>query len=296
MIIAEKMDKLLQQETVEMILYKKANPQLSMLNVFETQNLDGKKHFAFATKRKSTEDSIMEGILPEPVELDEESEFPQVQVTGIEEESGNVSKLGFEVKFSNELVKSDTNLAFVKNTLSDMGYAMGRVANRHIYQTIIANADVPTLPSPVTSWTDPDNEDIDTNIKEIQRNFVRQSGYNYKLTDMLVSQESYWGAEDYYEAIRPQGFDPNNVRGSRLQGIYELESGLIGYDASINSGILYYNVDSEDNTWNEANGSFINVNRVDQDDEHPKYLKFQMYMTIGAAITEPRAWIYQQGI
>ena len=110
------------------------------------------------------------------------------------------------------------------------------------------------------------------------------------------SKESLWGAEDYYDAVRVNGFDPNNVRGMTLQGIQELDSGLLGIDANLKPAMWYYNVHPEDNTWNDKFGSFINVNRVEQNEEIPRGLKIQMYVEFGFAVLEPRAVLFQEGI
>lgn len=297
MIIGEKMDKLLRPEMVEHILFKKMNPQFSMLGVFEKQNLEGDTHFEFATKRKNTEDDIISGILGEPVEVGEGSEFPQIGITGIEEEYGNITKLGFEVEFSEELIKSDKNLIYVKNTLADMGYTMRRLLNRFAFAELINNAEAPTITLADGSWES--SELIDDDVKAMQRAFNNQEGYNYEITNMYVSKPSYWGAEDYYEAVNNNGFNPQNVRGSILDVSQELESGLVGLDLSINPAIWYYNVNSEDNAWNDPNdpnSSIINVNRFENDEKHPKSLGFQMYTEVGLAITEPIAVLYQDEI
>ena len=297
MIIGEKMNKLLRPEMVEHILFKKMNPQFSMLGVFEKQNLEGDTHFEFATKRKNTEDDIISGILGEPVEVGEGSEFPQIGITGIEEEYGNITKLGFEVEFSEELIKSDKNLIYVKNTLADMGYTMRRLLNRFAFAELINNAEAPTITLADGSWDT--SELIDDDVKAMQRAFNNQEGYNYEITNMYVSKPSYWGAEDYYEAVNNNGFNPQNVRGSILDVSQELESGLVGLDLSINPAIWYYNVNSEDNAWNDPNdpnSSIINVNRFENDEKHPKSLGFQMYTEVGLAITEPIAVLYQDEI
>lgn len=302
MIIGEKMDKLLRPEMVEHILFRKMNPTFSMLGLFDKQNLEGDTHFEFATKRRNTEDDIIDGILGEPVEVGEGSEFPQITVSGIEEEYGNITKLGFEVEFSEELIKSDKNLVYVKNTLSDMGYTLRRMLNRFAYVELMNNAEAPTIELTNGSWanpTDPAIDGIDDDVKKMQRAFNDQEGYDYEISNMYVSKPSYWGAEDYYEAVNRNGFNPENVRGSILAKSQEIETGLLGLDLSINPAIWYYNVNPEDNAWNDPkdpNSSIINVNRFENDNKHPKSLGFQMYTMVGLAITEPIAVLFQEGI
>lgn len=302
MIIGEKMDILLRPEMVENVIHKKMNPKFSMIGLFKKQNLDGDNQFDFATKRKNTEEDIISGILGEPVEVGEGSEFPQIAISGIQEESGNITKLGFEVEFSEELIKSDKNLVYVQNTLADMGYTMRRLVNRFAFAELMASAEAPTITLTNGSWanpTDPDVEGIDTDIKLLQRAFNDQEGYDYDITNMFVSKQSYWGAEDYYEATKLNGFNPSNVRGSILESSQEIASGLLGIDLSINPAIWYYNVDEEDNTYNDPNdpnSSIINVNRFENDNKHPKSLGFQMYVELGMAVTEPLSVVFQEGI
>ena len=295
MLITEKMDKLLQPSSVEFILYTKMNPHLNMLGMFKKQDLHGDKHFAFATDRTSAEDDILSGILHEPVEIEEASQLPQVNVSGIQEESGNTVKLGFEMEFTEEAVADNKNYSNVQRTLSRAGYAIQRTLNRYAYQVLVANAEAPTLDDTPTSWAS-DNDNVDEDIKALKRAFNNQDGYDYNLTNMYVSKESLWGAEDYYDATRINGFDPNNVRGMSLTGVNELESGLLGIDANLSPAMWYYNVHPEDNTYNDAFGSFINVNRVEQNEEIPRGLKIQMYVEFGFAVLEPRAVLFQEDI
>ena len=295
MLITEKMDKLLQPSSVEFILYTKMNPHLNMLGMFKKQDLHGDKHFAFATDRTSAEDDILSGILHEPVEIEEASQLPQVNVSGIQEESGNTVKLGFEMEFTEDAVADNKNYSNVQRTLSRAGYAIQRTLNRYAYQVLVANAEAPTLEDTPTSWAS-DNDNVDEDIKALKRAFNNQDGYDYNLTNMYVSKESLWGAEDYYDATRINGFDPNNVRGMSLTGVNELESGLLGIDANLSPAMWYYNVHPEDNTYNDAFGSFINVNRVEQNEEIPRGLKIQMYVEFGFAVLEPRAVLFQEDI
>ena len=295
MLITEKMDKLLSPSSVEFILYTKMNPHLNMLGMFKKQDLHGDKHFAFATDRTSAEDDILSGILHEPVEMEEASQLPQINISGIQEESGNTTKLGFEMEFTEEAVADNKNYSNVQRTLSRAGYAMQRTLNRYAYQVLVANAEAPTLSTTPTSWAT-DNDEVDNDVKALQRAFNNQEGYDYNMTNMYVSKESLWGAEDYYDATRINGFDPNNVRGMSLQGVNELESGLLGIDSNLAPAVWYYNVHPEDNTYNDQFGSFINVNRVEQNEEIPRGLKIQMYVEFGFAVLEPRAVLFQEGI
>ena len=295
MLITEKMDKLLSPSSVEFILYTKMNPHLNMLGMFKKQDLHGDKHFAFATDRTSAEDDILNGILHEPVEMEEASQLPQINISGIQEESGNTTKLGFEMEFTEEAVADNKNYSNVQRTLSRAGYAMQRTLNRYAYQVLVANAEAPVLDDTPTSWATA-NDDVDDNVKALQRAFNNQEGYDYNMTNMYVSKESLWGAEDYYDATRINGFDPNNVRGMSLQGVNELESGLLGIDSNLAPAVWYYNVHPEDNTYNDQFGSFINVNRVEQNEEIPRGLKIQMYVEFGFAVLEPRAVLFQEGI
>ena len=290
------MDKLLKPSSVEFILYSKMNPTMSMLGMFKKQDLQGSKHFAFATDRTSAEDDILNGILHEPVEMEEASQLPQIEISGIQEESGHTTKLGFEMQFSEEAVADNKNYSNVQRTLERAGYVMQRTLNRYAYQVLISNAEAPTLEDTPESWATEGNEKIDDDVKALQRAFNNQEGYDYNMTNMYVSKESLWGAEDYYDATRINGFDPSNVRGMSLNGISELESGLLGIDANLKPAMWYYNVHPEDNTYNDSFGSFINVNRVEQNDEIPRGLKIQMYVEFGFAVLEPRAVLFQEGI
>jgi hypothetical protein len=199
------------------------------------------------------------------------------------------------MQFSEEAVADNKNYSNVQRTLERAGDVMQRTLNRYAYQVLVANAEAPVLDTTPTSWATA-NDDVDDNVKALQRAFNNQDGYDYNMTNMYVSKESLWGAEDFYDATRINGFDPNNVRGMSLQGVNELESGLLGIDSNLAPAVWYYNVHPEDNTYNDSFGSFINVNRVEQNDEIPRGLKIQMYVEFGFAVLEPRAVLFQEGI
>ena len=178
-----------------------------------------------------------------------------------------------------------------------MAYAMGRTLNRHAYQILIQSAQAPTITLGDGAWDD-DNEEIDNDIKKLQRAFKSQEGYLYELTNMYVSRDAYWAAEDYYEANRERGFEPNNVRGMSLKDIAELESGLLGLDLNEKPAKWYYNVYPEDNQLHDDYGSFIHINRVDELEGHkiPRKVTIQMYVEYGFAVLEPKAVLFQEGI
>lgn len=294
-LITEELDELLKPANVELEVYSKMNPTLAMLGMFEKKNNNGKKHFAFARDESNAETQILNGILHEPVEIQEAAQLPQVQITGINKNVGHMHRIGFEAEFTEEALSDNINYDKVQKTIEYMGYAMSRTLNRHAYQILIQSAAAPTITLGDGAWDD-DNEEIDNDIKKLQRAFKAQEGYDYTLTDMFVSQNALWAAEDYYDAVRTNGFDPNNVRNSTLTGIEELESGLLGMDMGLKPAKWYYNVYPEDNRLNEATGSFIHINRVDKLDEIPRSVKIQMYVEYGFAVLEPKAVLFQEGI
>ena len=108
---------LLNPESVEKVIHQYTITPMSMLNLFELQNNKGDKHFAYDYSKRNYETDLTAGILAEPVELTEGSEFPQVSFSGIQEEYGNMTKFGFEVEFTKESVR-------------DMGMTMMRMINR----------------------------------------------------------------------------------------------------------------------------------------------------------------------
>ncbi len=121
---------LLNPESVEKVIHQYTITPMSMLNLFELQNNKGDKHFAYDYSKRNYETDLAAGILAEPVELTEGSEFPQVSFSGIQEEYGNMTKFGFEVEFTKESAEDPRNLAFFKNCVRDMGMTMMRMINR----------------------------------------------------------------------------------------------------------------------------------------------------------------------
>lgn len=298
---SKQMERLLQPATIEGLVHELALPEMTMLNLFEKQNNNGDNHFEYASSKRSAETDIVNGILGEPVEITEGAEFPQVSFSGIQEESGNMTKLGFEVEFSRETILKDTNLGFVKNCIRDMAYTMRRIINRFAYYELIASAECPTIELGDGSWAVKGNEAIDDDITAMKRAMLRQTGYKnkYHLTDMFVSPESYDGAEDLYKVLNTSGTFDGRIGNATLHDCEELESGLLGLDRTANPAIWYYNLDPEDNRLNDAddpNSSIINVNRFENDEKHPKSLGFQLYVNLGLAVNKEMAVLYQEGV
>lgn len=297
-LITEEIDELLQPYNLEMEVFEKMNPNLNMLGMFDKKDNEGKDTFAFARNESNAESQILAGIMKEPVEIQEAAKLPQVQIKGINKNVGKMHRIGFEAEFTAEALKDNINYDKIQLTRDYMAYAMARTLNRHAYTILIQAAGAPTITLGDGAWDD-DNEEIDNDIKKLQRAFKSQEGYNYNMTDMFVSRDAYWAAEDYYDAVRTNGFDPNNVRRMTLTDIEELESGLLGLDMNLKPAKWYYNVYPEDNLLYDSKnkmGSFVHINRVDQLEEIPRSVKIQMYVEYGFAVLEPKAVLFQEGI
>ena len=294
MLITESIDELLTPANIELEVYDKLEPTLSMLGMFEKKNNEGRDSFAFATNESNAETQILNGILHEPVEIQEASQLPQVKITGINKNVGKMHRIGFEAEFTDEAVKDNVNYDKIEKTLQYMGYAMSRTLNRHAYQVLIQSASAPTISLGAGEWNS-NNDKIDEDLKKLQRAFKAQEGYDYNITNAFVSQDALWAAEDYYDAVRANGFSPQ-IRETNLAGIKELESGLLGIDMNLAPAKWYYNIYPEDNLLHAATGSFIHVNRVDKLEEIPRSVKIQMYVEYGFAVLEPKAVVFQEGI
>ena len=61
--ITEDIDEFLRKENLELLVYEKMNPQLSMLGLFEKKNNNGKDTFAFARDETTAEQMILDGIM-----------------------------------------------------------------------------------------------------------------------------------------------------------------------------------------------------------------------------------------
>ena len=178
-----------------------------------------------------------------------------------------------------------------------MAYSIARTLNRHAYQILIQAAQAPTITLGDGEWDD-DNDEIDNDVKHLQRAFADQEGYNYNMTDMFVSKNAFWAAQDWYDANRNNGFNANDVRGMNLHKIQELDSGLLGLDMNLKPAKWYYNVYSEDNLLHDDYGTFIHINRVDELEGHkiPRKVTIQMYVEYGFAVLEPKAVVFEEGI
>lgn len=300
---SKQIERILKPENVEYLVHQFVQPEMSMLNLFEKQNNEGDKHFEYSSSKRTAETDIAAGILAEPVELTEGSEFPQVSFSGIQEEFGNMTRFGFEVEFTRESAKNPRNLAFFKDCLRDMGYTMRRMINRFAYYELIASAGIL---NPITlgdgAWVK-GNESIDDDITGIIRAMKNQENYKgkYNITDMFVSQTAWDSAEDLYKVLNTTGTFDGTAQGKRLNAVEEFDGDLLAIDLASNPAIWYYNVDEEDNTLNDPevpDSSIINVNYFEDGDKdkHPKTFGYQLYVELGLAVNKEMAVLYQEGV
>ena len=300
---SKEIERILKPENVEYLVHQFVQPEMSMLNIFEKQNNNGDKHFEYGYSKRTAETDIFAGILGEPVELTEGSEFPQVAFSGIQEEYGNMTRFGFEVEFTREARMNPKNFAFFKDAIRDMGYTMRRMINRFAYYELIASAG---LVNPITlgdgAW-EKGNEYVDDDITELTRAMKNQENYKgkYNITDMFVSQTAWDTAEDLYKVINPSGTFDGTVNGKALNASEEFESGLLAIDMASRPALWYYNVDPEDNTLNDPavqDSSIINVNYFEDgaNDKHPKTFGYQLYVELGLAVNKEMAVLWQEGV
>lgn len=300
---SKQIEYLLHPESVERVVSQYTLSPMSMIRLFEPQNNMGEKTFAYAKSKRTYETDLAEGILAEPVELTEGSEYPQVSFSGIQEEYGNMTRFGFEVEFSQEAAKKPTNFAFFKNAIHDMGLTMVRMINRFAYYELIASAG---LVDPITlgdgAWVS-GNEYIDEDIVKMKRAMENQTNYEdqYSPTNMLVSKTAYDAAEDLYKVINASGEFNGVSNGISIDKAKEVKSGLIGIDLNARPAQWYYNLSDNDNRLNDPDvpySSMINVHYFESDDKdkYPHSFGYQLDVRLGLAVNKEMAILTQSGV
>lgn len=300
---SKQIEYLLHPESIERVISQYTLSPMSMLTLFEPQNNNGDKHFEYATSKRTYETDLAAGILAEPVELTEGSEYPQVSFSGLQEEYGNMTRFGFEVEFSKKAAEQPRNFAFFKNCVRDMGLTMMRMVNRFAFYELNASAG---LVDPITlgdgAWVS-GNEYIDEDIVKMKRAMENQTNYENQFTpsDMFISKTAYDSAEDLYKVINATGQFDGTSNGINLNIAREIDTGLLAIDRTVNPAIWYYNVDKEDNRLNEGdvpNSSLINVHYFENDDKDklPHSFGYQLSIELGLAVNKEMAILTQSGV
>lgn len=300
---SKQIEYLLNPESVEAVIHQYTRTPMSMLTLFKPQNNFGDKNFAYDYSKRNYETDLASGILGEPVELTEGSEFPQVSFSGIQEEYGNMTRFGFEVEFTKESAKNPKNLTFFQNCVSDMGMTITRMINRFAFYELNASAG---LVDPVTlgdgQWVS-GNEAIDDDIVAMKRAMENQTNYEgqFTPTDMFVSKTAYDSAEDLYKVLNSTGEFNGVSNGINLNVAREINTGLIAIDRTANPAIWYYNTNDDDNRLNDPNNqasSIINVHYFeDKDtDKLPQTFGYQLYVELGLAVNKEMAVLTQDGV
>lgn len=300
---SKQIEYLLAPESIERVISQYTLTPLSMLTLFEPQNNEGDKHFEYASSKRNYETDLADGILAEPVELTEGSEYPQVSFSGIQEEYGNMTKFGFEVEFSKTDAEKPRNLAFFKNCVRDMGLTMVRMINRFAFYELNASAG---LVDPITlgdgAWVS-GNEAIDDDIVAMKRAMENQTHYEnqFSPSDLYISKTAYDAAEDLYKVINASGQFNGIANGINMNVAREISTGAIAIDRRSQPAIWYYNIDSEDNRLNDANvpaSSMINVHYFESDDTDklPHSFGYQLSIELGLAVNKEMAILTQSGV
>ena len=300
---SKQIEYLLNPESVERIIHQYSRTPMSMLNLFEPQNNNGEKYFQYDYSKRTYETDIAKGILPEPVELSEGSEYPQVSFTGIQEEYGNMTKFGFEVEFTKESAENPRNFAFFKNAVRDMGLTMTRMINRFAFYELNASAG---LIDPITlgdgAWT-AGNEAIDDDIVKMIRAMRNQENYEgqFNISDMYVAQRAYDSAEDLYKVINATGQFNGISNGVNVNVAREIDTGLIAIDRNAHPAIWYYNLNEKDNRLNNPEvpiSSIINVHYFEDADteKYPQTFGYQLSVELGLAVNKEMAVLTQSGV
>lgn len=300
---SKQIEYLLNPESIERVIHQYSRTPMSMLNLFEPQNNNGEKHFQYDYSKRTYETDIAAGILPEPVELTEGSEFPQVSFSGIQEEYGNMTKFGFEVEFTKESAENPRNFAFFKNAVRDMGLTMMRMINRFAYYELDASAG---LVDPITlgdgAWVS-GNESIDDDIVAIKRAMENQENYEnqFSPTDIFVSKTAYDAAEDLYKVINASGKFDGVSNGINVNVAREISTGLLALDRNAHPAIWYYNTNKNDSRLNNPEvprSSIINVHYFEDPDENklPQTFGYQLYVELGLAVNKEMTVLTQSGV
>ncbi len=294
---------LLHPESVEKIIHQYTRTPMSMLNLFEPQNNQGEKTFTYSYSKRNYETDILSGILPEPVELTEGSEYPQVSFSGIQEEYGQMTRFGFEVEFTIESAEDPRNFAFFKNAIRDMGMTMTRMINRFAFYELNASAG---LVDPITlgdgAWVS-GNEYIDDDIVKMKRAMENQTNYEnqFSPTDLFVSKTAYDSAEDLYKVLNANGQFNGVSNGINVNIAREIGNGCLAIDRTAQPAIWYYNIRKGDNRLNDPENpasSIINVHYFEDDEQakNPRTFGYQLDIELGLAVNKEMAILTQDGV
>ena len=300
---SKEIEYILHPESVEKIIHQYTRTPMSMLNLFTPQNNHGDKHFAYDYSKRNYETDVLSGILPEPVELTEGSEYPQVSFSGIQEEYGNMTRFGFEVEFTKESALKPRNFAFFQNAIRDMGMTMTRMINRFAFYELNASAG---LIDPIIlgdgQWVS-GNEAIDDDIVKMKRAMENQENYEnqFSPTDLFVSKTAYDSAEDLYKVINANGQFNGTANGMNVNVAREINTGAIAIDRLANPAIWYYNIREGDNRLNDPSNpmsSIINVHYFEdrEDSKNPQTFGYQLDVELGLAVNKEMAILTQSGV
>lgn len=290
----EKMDMALHPAFIEGFVSEKLNPTMGVLGLFKPVNLEGSKYFEYYSKDTSFEDDILNGILSEPAEIEEESELPQIKVSGINKHSGHTVQLGLEMSFTEELLDQPANYDLVTATYEGGAYSINRALNRWAYNGLMNNATADTITLNDGEWYT--SEKIAEDVMDMQE-AIDKIGYNYSLTDMYVGKNSFYGARKYEFALG-ETFTPENFYGSALHKFDEVDSGLLGLDMNAKPAKWYYNVNSKYNRLHDDNNpasSIVHVHVYDSP-KKPFSKTIQMWIEVGFAVQKPDAVMYVEGV
>ena len=285
-----KMDAVLNPMYIEGFMLEKLNPTMNFIGLFgNPTNLGNSTTFKYFENDTSFEDDITSGVLSEPVEFSEGSTLPEIEISGFSSKVGDLTKFGFKMSFTEELREQEHLYNFVQRTLEGGAYAMERKINRDIYNNLVNNAGAATITLNDGAWDD--STAIDKDLKALQR-AMDIIGYKHNLTDAFVGKDSYYGAEDFFDATFEKGFTPNDLFGTSLHKVNEVSSGLLGIDLPSRPAEVFYR---HQDKYSSYKNSFIHVDRYETQGQ-PHNLVIEVWAQMGFAVYDPKGIVYQEGV
>ena len=238
----------LQPHNAEMYVMERLEPKTPFLNILPQANNETGE-FATVVKNSTAAEDTANGVMGEPLDLTEQSEITEIQLSPATVTLGKTSAIGFSFKYDQKFLNRSSSTAIVQAALSKVGAGIAHALNTVVTKGIINGASA-IFPSGLSAWSSAIDPRIDA--RKLRTSFSVGTNPNvdlpFEMDTAFVDQTRFDALSDYYTSME-YPFDASgiNVDGTKFINVknafYGLSQNFIGIDSTVPCGIIETYVD-----------------------------------------------------
>lgn len=212
-------------KAIEMLIYKRMNPELELWDIFDKHPTGKDRTFKFAIDDTNFADMVNNGELALPSPSSEAGETPMIKASAGKTKVGTLTQYRLGASFTKEMWNDERSVPIIMDTLNRLSFSFGYLIDTYMFTHLVSYASAPTITLADGTWENNSNK-INKDIKNIIKSFNRQMDktWNYNVTDLYLDWESYDYAEDFYDAYDKKTWNDGNVENIKVSTLRNLNN------------------------------------------------------------------------